>query len=50
MNPSIEVAARNIIASMKRAYGAPYTRVRALEIAWRHFISRPTNERADRDE
>jgi hypothetical protein len=26
--------------SLYRAYGAPYTRVRALEIAWRHEIAR----------
>ncbi len=26
--------------ALYRAYGAPYTRVRALEIAWRHEISR----------
>ncbi len=28
--------------ALYRAYGAPYTRVRALEIAWRHEISRAT--------
>jgi hypothetical protein len=27
--------------ALYRAYGAPYTRLRALEIAWRHEISRP---------
>ena len=37
MNPSIEVAARNIIASMKRAYGAPYTRVPAQEADFPHL-------------
>ena len=26
--------------ALYRAYGAPYTRVRALEIAWRHEVSR----------
>ena len=37
MNPSIEAAARNIIASMKRAYGAPYTRVPAREADFPHL-------------
>lgn len=27
--------------ALYRAYGAPFTRLRALEIAWRHEISRP---------
>jgi hypothetical protein len=27
--------------ALYRAYGAPYTRLRALEIAWRHEIARP---------
>jgi hypothetical protein len=36
---------RPLPESLYRAYGAPYTRVRALEIAWRHEISR---EPADR--
>jgi hypothetical protein len=31
---------RPVPESLYRAYGAPYTRVRALEIAWRHEISR----------
>ena len=31
---------RPMTESLYRAYGAPYTRVRALEIAWRHEISR----------
>jgi hypothetical protein len=31
---------RPVPEALYRAYGAPYTRVRALEIAWRHEISR----------
>lgn len=31
--------------ALYRAYGAPYTRVRALEIAWRHEISRGADTR-----
>ncbi|HXT00790.1 MAG TPA: hypothetical protein VN915_08970 [Elusimicrobiota bacterium] len=31
---------RPVPESLYRAYGAPYTRVRALEIAWRHEVSR----------
>ena len=33
---------RPVPESLYRAYGAPYTRVRALEIAWRHEVSRGT--------
>jgi hypothetical protein len=32
--------------ALYRAYGAPYTRMRALEIAWRHEISRAGTNRA----
>ena len=31
--------------ALYRAYGAPYTRLRALEIAWRHEISRGSTDR-----
>lgn len=31
--------------ALYRAYGAPYTRLRALEIAWRHEISRGSMDR-----
>lgn len=31
---------RPVAEALYRAYGAPYTRLRALEIAWRHEISR----------
>jgi hypothetical protein len=31
---------RPVAESLYRAYGAPYTRVRALEIAWRHEVTR----------
>jgi hypothetical protein len=36
---------RPVSEALYRAYGAPYTRVRALEIAWRHEISRPALDR-----
>jgi hypothetical protein len=32
--------------ALYRAYGAPYTRMRALEIAWRHEISRSPSSRS----
>ena len=31
---------RPVPEALYRAYGAPYTRIRALEIAWRHEVSR----------
>ena len=36
---------RSTQESLYRAYGAPYTRLRALEIAWRHELSRGSLER-----
>ena len=36
---------RSAQESLYRAYGAPYTRLRALEIAWRHEISRASLDR-----
>ncbi|MFI5347021.1 MAG: peptidase MA family metallohydrolase [Elusimicrobiota bacterium] len=36
---------RPVPESLYRAYGAPYTRVRALEIAWRHEISHGATDR-----
>ena len=36
---------RRVPEALYRAYGAPYTRVRALEIAWRHEVSRRSLER-----
>ncbi|MEK7381887.1 MAG: basic secretory protein-like protein [Elusimicrobiota bacterium] len=36
---------RPVTEALYRAYGAPYTRLRALEIAWRHEISRGSMER-----
>ena len=33
---------RPVPEALYRAYGAPYTRIRALEIAWRHEVSRGT--------
>jgi hypothetical protein len=36
---------RPVEEALYRAYGAPYTRIRALEIAWRASISGPARER-----
>jgi hypothetical protein len=36
---------RPVPEALYRAYGAPYTRVRALEIAWRHEVSRSSLDR-----
>jgi hypothetical protein len=36
---------RPVSEALYRAYGAPYTRIRALEIAWRHEISRGALDR-----
>ncbi len=36
---------RPVPEALYRAYGAPYTRIRALEIAWRHEVSRGALDR-----
>ena len=36
---------RPVPEALYRAYGAPYTRIRALEIAWRHEVSRSSMDR-----